>query len=66
MLLTHKEGVDYMDYVAKIKENEIAREVKLADLNHNSDLTRLDVVDQKAIERKEKYKKAIELLTDTL
>ena len=66
LLLTHKEGVDYMDYVAKIKENEIAREVKLADLNHNSDLTRLDVVDQKAIERKEKYKKAIELLTDTL
>ena len=29
-----------MDYVAKIKGNLIARVVKLADLRHNSDLTR--------------------------
>lgn len=63
-LLTHEDSVDYMDYVAKIKTNPIARAVKLADLNHNSDLTRLDVVDQKALERKEKYQKAIELLID--
>lgn len=64
LLLTHEDSVDYMDYVAKIKTNPIARAVKLADLNHNSDLTRLDVVDQKALERKEKYQKAIELLID--
>lgn len=63
-LLTHEDSVDYMDYVSKIKTNPIARAVKLADLNHNSDLTRLDVVDQKALERKEKYQKAIELLID--
>ena len=39
-LLTHKKGVSYMDYVKAIKENSIARRVKLADLRHNTDLRR--------------------------
>jgi (p)ppGpp synthase/HD superfamily hydrolase len=63
-LLTHREGVSYFDYVAAIKLNPIARQVKMADLRHNSDLTRLDVVDSKALARVEKYKKALEILTD--
>ena len=61
-LMTHSGDVDYMDYVAAIKNNPIAKAVKLADLCHNSDITRLDVVDEKALERREKYKKAIALL----
>ena len=61
-LMTHADDVDYMDYVSAIKENPIARAVKLADLRHNSDLTRLDVVDEKALKRKEKYLKAIAIL----
>ncbi len=61
-LMTHNDAVPYLDYVEKIKDNPIARAVKLADLNHNSDLTRLDVVDGKALERVEKYKKAIGIL----
>ncbi|MDK9581052.1 HD domain-containing protein [Sneathia sanguinegens] len=40
-LLTHNKNVPYMDYVAKIKDNELARKVKIADLTHNSDLSRL-------------------------
>ena len=63
-LMTHEEGVPYMDYVAKIKENPIAKAVKLADLQHNSDLTRLDVVDEKALKRKEKYTAAAEFLNN--
>lgn len=35
---------------------------KRADLRHNSDVTRLDTVDEKARNRLEKYKAAIELL----
>ena len=62
-LLTHNDDTPYMDYVAKIKNNKIATAVKLADLKHNSDLTRLDIVDEKALKRKEKYEKAIEFLT---
>ena len=63
-LLTHDKSVPYLDYVAAIKENPVARAVKLADLRHNSDLDRLDFVDQAAIRRKEKYAKAIEILSD--
>lgn len=62
-LLTHEEGVPYMEYVKKIKNNELARKVKIADLTHNSDLTRLDVVDEKSINRVKKYKDALDLLT---
>lgn len=61
-LLTHDPSVPYMDYVVALSDNEIAKSVKLADLRHNSDLTRLDVVDEWAIKRNEKYKKALEYL----
>ena len=61
-LLTHEKGVPYMEYIAKLKEDPIARTVKLADLAHNSDLSRLDEVDEKAIRRATKYAKAIQLL----
>ena len=50
-LMTHDKAVPYMDYVARIKENPLARQVKLADLRHNSDSSRLDVVDEKALAR---------------
>ena len=58
-LMTHSKNVPYMDYVAEIKKNPIAKAVKLADLKHNSDLSRLDIVDEKAIKRVEKHRKAI-------
>lgn len=61
-LLTHSPDVPYMDYVLKIKDNPIAKAVKLADLKHNSDLSRLDVIDEKALARREKYLEAIQLL----
>ena len=61
-LLTHREGEPYMDYIARIKTNPLARQVKLADLRHNSDLTRLDAVDEKTLARAEKYARAIAML----
>lgn len=61
-LMTHDDSVPYMEYVTEIKSNPIASAVKLADLEHNSDLSRLDVVDEKALKRKEKYATAIALL----
>lgn len=63
-LMTHADDVPYMDYVREIKNNPIAKAVKLADLKHNSDLTRLDVIDEKALSRREKYLKAIALLEE--
>ena len=61
-LMTHRDNVPYLDYVRAMKDNLIARKVKLADLAHNIDLTRLDNVDDKAIERVNKYKQAILIL----
>lgn len=61
-LLTHDLNVDYMDYVSKIKNNEIARKVKIADLTHNSDSTRLVNITDIDRERFEKYKRALEYL----
>ncbi len=63
-LMTHDSAVPYLDYVAKIKENPIARTVKLADLRHNSDLSRLDRVDDRMLARVEQYKKAIAILEE--
>ena len=63
-LMTHDKSVPYLDYVAKIRENRIARTVKMADLRHNSDLTRLDEIDEKARTRIEKYKAALRLLSE--
>ncbi len=63
-LLTHAEDVDYFDYVRMIKTNPLATAVKLADLRHNSDLTRLKVVTEKDERRVEKYAKAIKILTE--
>lgn len=63
-LMTHDEAVPYMEYVEKIKKNRIAAIVKCADLIHNSDLSRLDIVDEKVMKRVEKYKQAIAILDD--
>ena len=61
-LLTHDPAVPYMEYVAAAGKNPIARKVKLADLRHNSDCTRLDVITDRDKTRAEKYRRAIELL----
>lgn len=64
-LLTREPGVPYMEYIAKIKENPIVRTVKLADLAHNSDLSRLKKTDEKVLARVRKYEQAIRILNDT-
>ena len=64
-LLTHNDDTPYMDYVARIKPNPIARAIKLADLAHNSDMSRLDesMIDEWALRRAQKYRDAIAFLT---
>ncbi|MCR2033128.1 GTP pyrophosphokinase [Anaerofustis stercorihominis] len=59
--LTKKQD-DYFDYIYKVKKNDLARKIKLLDLKHNMDLTRLEKITNKDIKRNERYKKAIEIL----
>ena len=61
-LLTKKKEIDYYEYINKIKENAVARKAKIADIKHNLDRSRLDVITDKDIKREEKYKKALSIL----
>ena len=63
-LMTHDSSVEYFDYIKEIKKNVLARKVKLADLKHNSDKSRLDVVTEKDEVRYQKYLKAMEILME--
>lgn len=64
-LLTHEKGVPYEDYVKELSVNPIARLVKIADLRHNGDMTRINKseIDERAILRAQKYAKALAYLT---
>jgi guanosine-3',5'-bis(diphosphate) 3'-pyrophosphohydrolase len=61
-LLTHREGVEYSDYIERIKGNTIARRVKLADLRDNLDVSRISSPTEKDRERMEKYQVALKIL----
>ena len=62
--MTHLPDVSYEDYLRNIKRNPIAKAVKLADIRHNADLTRLDVIDEKAEYWKKKYQFAYQVLCE--
>ena len=61
-LLTKPHKEDYIHYVRRIAESPIARRVKMADLRHNMDISRLDVVTERDLARVEQYKKAYQIL----
>ena len=61
-LLTRKGNIEYDEYIKRIKNNSIACKVKIADLTHNLDKTRLDFVTEVDVKRNEKYKKALQIL----
>lgn len=54
-LLTHDKAVPYESYIEQVKANPIATEVKLADLEDNMDIRRLQELDEKATVRFRKY-----------
>ena len=67
-LLTHDKTKDYFEYVYELKKNPIAKKVKLADLAHNSDETRLEGSDISIAQIeywRKKYTKAKEILLET-
>jgi len=62
LLLNHNPKVEYMNYVRHLSKNDIARHVKICDLQHNSNLSRLEKVTEKDLKRVEKYKEALRIL----
>lgn len=56
-VLTHKKDEPYSDYILRVSKNPIARRVKIADLEHNMDLSRIPNPTEKDFKRIEtKYK----------
>lgn len=67
-LLTHDKSEDYFDYLQRIKRNPYARNVKIADVLHNSDQSRItdpaSVSEEKKISWKHKYAVALQILRE--
>lgn len=58
-VLTKQKNEDYIeDYIERIKTNRLALIVKLTDLEHNLNVSRLDEISDYSIERIKKYHKA--------
>ncbi|WEK06923.1 MAG: HD domain-containing protein [Candidatus Pseudomonas colombiensis] len=60
--LTKREGEDYQAFVERAGRDPLARQVKLADLAENSDLSRIPAPSAKDLERVAKYRRAIDYL----
>ena len=59
-----KKNESYETYLKKVKENDLARAVKIEDIKNNMDITRLKEITEKDIARIEKYKKALAYLLE--
>ena len=64
-VMTHPKSEPYLDYIRRVKGNPIAKTVKLADLRHNSDQTRMmDADEEKLSYFREKYRQAFAILEE--
>lgn len=65
-LLTHTPGEDYFAYIQRLKMDSVARQIKIMDLHHNMDESRLDgctnVTDNQKKWWRRKYEKALDML----
>jgi len=54
----------YLEFIQRAKANKIGRKVKAADIRDNLDISRIDDITEQDINRLNRYKKALSLLTD--
>ena len=62
--VSRKRGEDYFEFIQRCKINPIGCRVKIADLKDNMDITRLNELTEKDIERLKKYHKAYKMLNE--
>lgn len=63
-LLTHRRDTLYQDYIKALSVHPIAKAIKLADLEHNTKVSRLKGLKKKDFDRLEKYCIAYQYLLD--
>lgn len=61
--LTHRDGESYEEFVERVRTNLIARQVKIADLEDNMNVRRMNRLGTNELERMEKYHRAWRVLT---
>jgi (p)ppGpp synthase/HD superfamily hydrolase len=61
--LTHREGESYQQFVERVRTNPIARQIKIADLEDNMNVRRINQLGPRDLERLEKYHRAWPVLT---
>jgi len=54
----------YLEFIQRAKANKIGRKVKAADIRDNLDISRIDDITEQDINRLNRYKKALSILTD--
>ena len=62
--VTKRENENYFDFINRSKKNNLGRKIKIADINDNLDLSRLDNPQKEDYERIEKYKRALDILNN--
>jgi (p)ppGpp synthase/HD superfamily hydrolase len=62
--LTRRPDETYEQFIERIKGNDLARRVKILDLEDNCDLARIPYPGEKDMQRLEKYRKALSVLRD--
>ncbi len=61
-VITRKPNQRYKDYIALVKRDPLASSVKIEDIKHNMDLSRIPKPNRKDISRVNKYKKSLRFL----
>lgn len=64
IVLTHNKSEDYFEYIKRVSNNSIATDVKIADLYHNLDQSRLERVDDKYLKKSQKYRDSLKFLLE--
>ena len=57
--LTRRNEEDYDKFIARLKDNPLARKIKIADLKDNSNLKRIAELKENDYKRLEKYRRAL-------
>lgn len=60
--LSRKENESYEEFIERVKDNPLAKKVKMADLEDNMDMSRINDITEKDKKRLAKYQKAYNVL----
>lgn len=62
IVLTKKKGCSYSEYIQRVSKNLLSKKIKCADIKHNLNLSRLNCITDKDLERYYHYQQALDLL----